>query len=134
MPAPDVSSCEVTYINHLEKGAGWHDFADLSNVLKCWSPCRAGDYLPPARAVTLEAFYEMLPEKGSLLVNLLPAIRSFDGKEILQLTLVARCQPHSSGLDDLLRCLDLGRQWIVRGFNDLTTDAMHNIWRKERKT
>jgi hypothetical protein len=60
-----------------------------------------------------------------------PAIRRTDAKEILQLNLTARGKPESSTLQHLLDWLDLGHEWIVNGFTDFTTKAMHDHWGKQ---
>jgi hypothetical protein len=61
-----------------------------------------------------------------------PAIRNEDGVEILQLTLTARGKPDGSDLESVLNWLDVGRQWVVRGFTDFTSEQMHTLW--ERST
>jgi hypothetical protein len=49
------------------------------------------------------------------------------------MTLTARGVPHSSDQEELLRCLDVGREWVVRGFADFTTDEMHNLWKRRER-
>jgi hypothetical protein len=59
-----------------------------------------------------------------------PAIRRKDAKEILRVSITARGRPVSSELHDIEDWFDLGHEWIVRGFADITTGEMHKHWRK----
>ena len=126
--------CEVTYVNHIDRGSGWNTFADLPNVVTCWSGQTLGKFLPSPNQVLFNAFYPFSERSGQLHVAIQPGIRDSDKKETLQLTITARCKPDSSDTAELLRCLDLNRLRVVRGFADITTPAMHEIWgRKERR-
>ena len=126
--APEVWQCEVTYVNHLERGVGWDSFSDLPSVLPSWSGQASGDFLPKPEVVFLNVGYPMPNNSGRLQIVAQPAIRQSDGKEVLQLTLTARGQPKSSAHEDLLKWLDLGHEWVVRGFKDFTSRKMHGVW------
>jgi uncharacterized protein (TIGR04255 family) len=131
---PTVTLCEVTYVNHIDRGVGWNSFGDLPNVVGCWSSGAKGEFLPTPNLVTFNAVYPFTEKSGHLQVALQPGIREVDKKETLQLTLTARCKPSSSDTRELLRCLDLDRLWVVRGFADMTTPKMHELWgKKERR-
>ncbi len=126
---PDVNQCEVTYINHIDRGAGWDSFGDLASVL---TPLArpSGAFLPAPEALVFNARYEMSERNGRLHVAAQPAIRRDDGKEVLQVTLTARGKPASSKLSDIVKWFDLGHQWIVHGFTDITTADLHRVWGK----
>jgi hypothetical protein len=47
---------------------------------------------------------------------------------MFRFTLTARGQPLGTGLAGVLEFLDLGREWIVTGFDELTTPEMHRLW------
>lgn len=131
---PKAEICEVTYVNHIDRGSGWDSFSDLPKVVTCWSEQTSGDFLPAPNQVSFNTFYTFSKQSGHLQVGLQHGIRESDKKETLQLTLTARCKPDSSDTAELLRCLDLNRMWVVRGFADITTPEMHEIWgRKERR-
>src|SRR5579872_6078508 len=38
LPKPNVLSCEITYINHIERGEGWNDYSDLPKVFSSLAP------------------------------------------------------------------------------------------------
>jgi hypothetical protein len=46
----------------------------------------------------------------------------------VQLTLTARGQPLGAGIDGIIAFLNLGREYIVRGFTSFTTPQMHETW------
>lgn len=125
---PEINQCEVTYINHIEIGAGWEKFGQVDRVVS-FVTTGSQRFLPESEMLILEARYPM-PEGGRLRVTMQPAIRRQDAKEVLQLTLTARGRPRLPELDASLEWFDLGHEWIVRGFTDLTTTAMHKVWRR----
>lgn len=124
---PDLNQCEITYINHIERGAGWESFGDIASVL---TPLATPSpvFLPRPEAIIYNARYAMPEKNGRLHVAAQPAIRRSDGKDILQVTLTARGKPASSRLEDIVQWFDIGHQWIVHGFADITTTEMHVIW------
>jgi uncharacterized protein (TIGR04255 family) len=125
---PDVNQCEVTYVNHIDIDLGPKSYGDLRKVISCWSGKCSGNFLSDPEAVTFNSRY-LLPEKrGRLHVSMQPVIRRRDAKEILRLILTVRGKPNSSELDVIIEWLDLGHEWVVRGFADVTTDEMHRIW------
>jgi uncharacterized protein (TIGR04255 family) len=126
----NVVQCEVTYINHLEVGKGWQTPSDIRNVFPCWSGKSQAGYLPSPESVQFDVVYRMPDDKGRLRVSMKPAIRNQDGVEILQLTLTARLRPTASNSNAVLDCLDRGREWVVRGFADFTSDQMHGLWKR----
>lgn len=128
-----VAQCEVTYVNHLPIGAGWKDASDISEVFPVWAGRTLGEFLPQPERVHFGANYLLPGRRGRLRVTMQPAFRSSDHSEILQLTLTARGRPQSSSEADILAWLDLGREWVVRGFADITSTKMHEeIWRRTR--
>jgi len=127
---PDVVQCEVTYVNHLERGKGWDSFGDVAKVLRCWSGS-CGEFLPSPEGMLLSVRYVMPDNRGRLHVNLHPALRKEDAKAILQLSLTARGRPDSSSTDDIMKWLDLGREWVVCGFTDFTSVNMHELWHRK---
>jgi uncharacterized protein (TIGR04255 family) len=124
----NASMCEVAYINHLDRGAGWQSFADLSSVSPCWSGVTSGPFLPPPQAAAIRSFYTMKEPEGQLEISLLPAVRQTDAKEIIQLTVTGRCKPASPDSEEILSALDAAHKWVVRGFTDFTSPQMHEIW------
>lgn len=128
---PEINQCEVTYINHIPEGDGWESFGRIDGVLKMLNTPPSGDFLPESEVLVLSARY-MMHKRGRLHVSLNPAIRRQDGQRVLQLTLTARGRPASASHADVMAWLDLGHDWVVRGFADLTTQSMHDRWERYR--
>ncbi len=126
LPTPAVVQCEVTYVNIIPRGSGWNDFSELERVTPAWSGRH--EWLPGPESVALNARYLIPNDLGRLHVALQPVIRNVDAAEVLQLTLTARGRPRSSDLEGILEWFDLGHEWIVRGFTDLTSEGMHKLW------
>ena len=130
---PRVIQCEVTYVNNIDQGKGWKTFADLPHVIPAWSGRHSGNFLPAQESVTLNVRYLMPDNRGRLHVVVNRAIRKVDAQETIQLNFAARGAPVSSSTADVLAWLDLGREWVVRGFTDFTSEEMHKeIWRRKQ--
>lgn len=128
------TQCEVTYVNHIILGNG-KTHADVSAILRNWhEPTR--EFLPRVEDAKLAWRYEIRDGKsfvGRLHISFQPAYRSSDGKatELFLMTLTARGKPLGDGIGGALAFLDLGHEWIVRGFADLTTPEMHQVWQRQ---
>ena len=129
-PVPEINQCEVTYVNHIELNDDIKFFGDIHKAFNFWSQLQQNSFLPEPEAVKIDAKYVMPEEKGRLHVTLEPRIRKRDGKEVLQFNLVARGKPNTSRLEDMTTWFDLGHEWIVRGFTELTTGNMHKVWER----
>lgn len=127
---PDINQCEVTYVNHIPKGVGWEKFGEVDKVVTLLSPAEARTFLPPPEIIHLNCRYLMGEKQGRLHATIQPALRQQDGTEVLQLTLTAQGRPASTEVADVLTWFDMGHEWIVRGFADLTTPDMHRAWRR----
>ncbi len=126
--APGVQFCEVTYVNHIDRGSGWETFAELSELFPNWSPKTSENYLPSPELVAINASYALKGIEGRLQIIAQPAVRQTDAKETIQLTVTVRCKPSSSSNEEIYRCLDEARKWVVLGFTDFTSPRMHRIW------
>jgi uncharacterized protein (TIGR04255 family) len=125
-----VLQCEVSYFNHLEIGKGWQSAEDIKRVFACWSGGSNNEFLRTPENVSFDMNYRMAEDRGRLRVSLKPGVRNSDGVEVLQLALTARGKPEDSSIDSILSWMDLGREWVVRGFADLTTPSMHALWQR----
>jgi len=124
----DVQQCDISYINHIEKGNGWEDYGQLEHVLTVWSGANRGRTLPAPENVNIGIRYRMPDGMGRLHVLAEPAIRISDYKEVLQLNLTARGKPLSSDPARIFEWFDSAQSFVAESFVDLTTDHMHSIW------
>ncbi len=131
----NVTQCEVTYVNQIVVGGIWHQHGELNKVLTLAGDSR-GTFLPQAEQVQLAARYLIRDESdqpvGRLHVSAQPALRREDSAPIFVVNLTARGGPEGIGLEGVLAFLDRGREWIVRGFADVTTPEMQKEWGLEQ--
>ena len=124
-----ITQCEVTYVNHIISGEGWDQFGEIHRIFGFW-------HQPPTPApgepedFTIRLRFPIDNEKGKpigrLHVEVLTALRAADSRPMYVMNLVAR------GLYGMnFDFFDIGRQWIVKSFEQLTTEDMHRIWRKK---
>ena len=125
---PEPNQCEVTYINHIEQLDSAGQPIALSTIFPCWAGIPSEGFLPDPVTVASTTVYDMPHNRGRLYIEFKPAIRHADGKRIIVLTLTARGAPASPKTTDVLAWFDLGREWIVRGFADFTSDVVHTQW------
>jgi uncharacterized protein (TIGR04255 family) len=128
--SPEVNQCEVTYINHIKFSEEWGSFPETHKVIKLLSETFQAEFLPEPELTEMSTSYRMPNKKGRLRVSLQPIFSAPLQGEALQVTLTARGKPDSSNLADVLEWFDLGHEWIVRGFADITTPGMHRVWRR----
>jgi len=127
-----VTQCEVSYTNPLRPGGPFTKIGDLSQVVAGWSGRFSDGFLPEPEMVTTAAHFGIRGADaelvGRLHVTVEPAIHAPTGAQVLLLQLVARGRPVGEGLDGAIRFLDLGHEWIVKGFRSFTTEQMQKEW------
>ncbi len=125
---PEINQCEMTYVNHIEVGKGFKSYDELNKVIGYWCNNPSANLLEAPESVNIAARYLLPENKGRLHIQMQPAIRQQDAKEILQLNVTARGKPSATELADILAWFDLGHEWIVKGFTDFTAKPMHEFW------
>lgn len=125
---PEINQYEVTYVNHIEYEKGWKGYGELAKVISLWSGKHSGDFLRSPENINLNVTYLLPDNHGRLYVGMQPVLRARDATEILQLNLTARVVPSTTSSDEVLKWLDLGRLWVVEGFNDVTTPEIRKAW------
>ncbi|HEX8843076.1 MAG TPA: TIGR04255 family protein [Pyrinomonadaceae bacterium] len=128
------NQCEVTYVNHILAGDVWSGHGDLNKVLTLWAGKHSDSFLPEAEDVRLATRY-IIPGSennplGRLHVIATPAFRISDKRALIVLNLTARCRPDGEGLEGVFSSLDKAHEWVVRGFTSITTEQMHQVWRR----
>ncbi len=120
---------ELTYINHIPMGFGWDSIEDLPKVFSKLNWSQSGDqFLPYPSGIAWQAAFLLPEDKGRLTVNLKRGSLA-EGKQpvlLFELKVIGFDKP-----ENLRRWFDLSREWIVRGFTELTTPEMHALWERE---
>ena len=125
---PVVSRCEVSYFNNLVRNEDWKDFSDLSEIFTVWRGLPHSNSYGTVQMAVFNVFYQL--DSGVANIAVQPAIRSSDGKEIIQFTLTCSVTPKTSEDDELFHCLDECHENARRVFVDFTTDEVRERWRQ----
>lgn len=133
VPELTVEQCEVVYVNRIRTAEGiWDSHAEAAHAVRLlttdWGPFlgEPEDQGTSARFVISE---EQGPV-GRLHITAEPRFFTSDSTPLVHLQLTARGAPLGEELDGVQRFLRLGREWIVKGFADVTTEEMHTHWGK----
>jgi uncharacterized protein (TIGR04255 family) len=126
----EVGQCEITYVNQIRKEGLWDGFGEASEVVTWLKPSEPGFLPAPEEVRSAIRFVISDGQKpiGRLRVTISPAMLRKNNEEFLKMELTVRGQPESSQTPALLGFFDLGREWIVRGFAELTTEKMQRTW------
>jgi hypothetical protein len=130
---PDAAQCEVTYINGILPCGVWGEYGEADRVVSVLTPREKGGFLPVPEQVRLMLSYVMRGADepiGRLHVSLEPGSR--ERNPALTMTLTARGRSLGPGTAGMQGFFDVGRDWIVRGFSDLTRPEMHEAWGRVR--
>ena len=126
-----IDQCEITYVNHIEPSEAWGRHGQIEGVLRTWTAQRRS-FLPESEDGSVQQRFVIRNDPtrplGRLHVSLRPAWKEEDQSPIFVLTLTARGSPLDKGINGAFDFFDLGREWIVKGFLDLTTTGMHRAW------
>ena len=126
------NQCEVTYVNHIVANKCWQTHRDLAKVISVFQPTFSDGFLEAPEDVGLRMRFTITDDAGQpmgrLHAGIDPGHRADAGDPLFILNLTARGAPRAEGIGGVLDFLDLGREWVVRGFASMTTPSMHNEW------
>ena len=72
----------------------------------------------------------MTSPRGRLYVSADPSYLLADKTPMYLMKLTFRGAPQRSGAAEVIETMDLGHEWIVRGFATLTSSEMHKAWKR----
>ena len=124
--------CEITYVNDIPRGEGWNTPAERLSLFSPWWGKVSIGFLETPESVNVAGSFRMPHERGRLHFATQNVVRNRDQLEAVQLRLTARGSPEGQDLDGVLSWMDLGREWIVRGFADITSPSAHDRWQRTR--
>jgi uncharacterized protein (TIGR04255 family) len=127
----ELEQQEITYINHIYRGLGWNSLGDMGKVFPdfCWRS--GGRFLSDPEMFQWRTSF-LLPDKsGRMHVTVQNALRRDDGLPVLLFELTVRGIGKNKAVGDMWGWFDIAREWIVRGFADLTGNEMHSsVWHR----
>ena len=128
-----VNQCEVTYVNHIEPSGVWENHGHIARVFNGCSFAHA-EFLQAPEDAGFHARFLIPAEFGAPIGRLSVAVNPAWDREtkqpIFRTSLTARGAPLSEGDEGAFAFFDLGRRWIVKGFAELTTPEMHDVWQR----
>lgn len=125
------NQCEVTYINHLKSGNIWTTHADIGKVFTFWNQDFGEDLRFENEDASFQIRRLIKDPEGEFLGRLHITLQSaFDENDdpLFVLTLIARGRPLSNETEGIINFIDLGREYIVRSFADITRPELHQLW------
>jgi uncharacterized protein (TIGR04255 family) len=129
--AIQLDQCELSYVNQIEPSQKWDGFSGLSDVFSVLRQKDNAAFLPAPELFNWQSRYVLPSGIGRLNVEVAPVFRGRDMKLIVNFTLTARGMPVDASEDRVKGWFHTAHEWIVRGFDELTTPAMHTIWSKK---
>lgn len=126
---PKIDQCEMTYVNYINIDEIGGKLASMRDAFTFLQKEHDNGFLPEPQIMKWESAYPLPEGVGRLHVAAGPAFRQRDLKLVVNFTLSARGKP--SVTDDADAWFQLSHEWIVRAFDELTTPAMHKIWKKK---
>jgi uncharacterized protein (TIGR04255 family) len=126
---------ELTYVNHLRTSGGGSPHAAIDSFVTFLRPLEMPSFLPPAEDGRIAMRFPIIVNGdflGRLTVSVQPAYVIQSKEPVLNLTLVAKGRPRERTIEGVLEFLDLGHEWIVRAFTEITTPQMHQTWGRMR--
>jgi uncharacterized protein (TIGR04255 family) len=123
---------EMTYINHIPQGDGWTSLNEIGNVFPDFS-LRLNEYrfLPEPEGINWRTSFVLPDQAGRLHVKIQHGKLRETGKPVVVLDLTVRGIGADRSSEAMKEWFDLAREWIVRGFADLTGEGVQKeIWRK----
>lgn len=116
---------ELTYVNHIHPDTHWKEFADIGEVFPDLKWRREPRFLPSPETIDSNAAFRLPDETGRLHVRIRTAARRNDQQPLFVLESMAR-----GVSDDIEHWFSVAHEWIVRGFADLTSEAVQkDTWR-----
>ena len=124
---------ELSYTNHIPQGQGWDRSEDLANIFSdfIWKKVD-GRFLSNPEKVAWRTMFSLPENNGHLIVNLDQGVRAEDKVPLLTLTLKTQGVCESPSKEAAREWFNLSHEWIVRGFTDLITPEIQEIWEKEK--
>lgn len=128
-----TDQCEISYVNHIKLHDGSDPHRCLERIFTQGSRWLPAGFLPAPEFRASQMRFVMHQQGmdapvGRLHVTLQPAWSRGDNSPLLVFTLMARGAPLGDDLEGAFGFFDLGHDWIVKGFDELTTSEMHQEW------
>ncbi len=126
---------ELTYVNQIPEGDLWNTVSDIKNIFPKFDFSFNDSLILKEPETANWRISFVLPNQiGRLYATVKTgAIRIPDNKKIIIFDLTVRGISNDNPLSNMKQWFDVAREWIVKGFTDLTSsDAHEKLWRRKQ--
>jgi len=130
---PSINQLELTYINHIPLVEVKVPLEGIETIFPDLRWRVKHSFLPNPESLSWKTSFLLPKQQGRLHVSITYAFRRTDKSPVLLCELTARGMPSEVELSVFRKWFALSREWIVRGFADLTSEKIqYDIWRRKK--
>lgn len=126
---------EVTYVNHIPANGIFSVHGEIEKLITIFSMDYSDNFLGTSEATQFSGRYLIRSDDGEFIgrlhITAQPVFSAENDNPLIILTLTARGKPIEESFEGILLSLDLGRQYVVRGFASITTEEAHVVWERD---
>jgi uncharacterized protein (TIGR04255 family) len=124
---------EMTYVNHIAVGESSLDRSDPGQIFRDYQRRSEKRFLPGIEHLQLRSSFELPNREGRLHASIQDTKRNALSDPIYLFELTVRGLPSDNSREGMWKWFEMSREWIVRGFADLTTEeAQKTLWGRTR--
>jgi len=125
---------EMSYINQIPMGDGWSSLSDIGSVFPDFTWRKENRYfLPNFEASHWRTAFALPDGLGRLHVSIRQGMTKEDPRLSLLFELTVRGMGTDTSRAAMWDWFGIAREWIVRGFTDLTGESIQqNVWKRRR--
>ncbi len=125
---------ELTYVNQIPEGDLWEKVSDIGNIFNKINFSLGEDLiLKEPESVNWRISFVLPDQSGRLYATVKTgATRTSDNKKVIIFDLTVRGIGQDKLLSNMKHWFDVAREWIVKGFTDLTTSEAQQLWRRTK--
>ena len=122
---------EMSYVNHIPQGPGWQSTKDISHIFPDFSWRNGTRFLNEPEKINWSTSFLLPDQSARLHIAIQLAARRQDRLPVLVLELTVRGIGPDTSPEGSQSWFDTAREWIVRGFADITgDDIQQRIWKR----
>jgi uncharacterized protein (TIGR04255 family) len=122
---------EMTYLNHIPQGEAWKTLADIGAVFPDFNWNNRTRFLPAPERLNWRTSFQLPNQSGRLHVVIQTAFRRSDRLPMIVVELTVRGFPTTRTAEALQSWYEQAHEWIVKGFADLTSPSVHQLWNRK---
>lgn len=124
---------ELTYVNIIDEKNGFTSLSRLGDLLPDfkWRE-QSTRFLPKPESIAWTTVFSLPEDLGKLRVVIQDGSYTSSGQPLVRLMLTVHGLPRKQAPSDVTEWFRVAREWIVRGFVDLTSeDVQYREWRRK---